>query len=257
MNRTKIEWCDYTVNPVKGKCPVGCEYCYMWGKHGIGMRFHFDQRIRYDASAWLGVGSLRKPSRIFVGSTIELFHPRTEKYLKYIFMEVEQSLRETPQHTFIFLTKQPQNLIKFSPFPDNCYVGVTATGLQMFNKAMFNLQKVEASVKYISFEPLLEELQMCSSWLTLFGKPIIDWLIIGQQTLVSAKTEPKIEWIREIVEAADKAGIPVFLKDNLKPLIITEGYPYQVGVGPLIVSIGDSRTYKLRQEMPREVMALV
>ena len=25
----------------------------------------------------------------------------------------------------------------------------------------------------------------------------------------------KIEWVREIVEAADRAGVPVFMKDNL------------------------------------------
>ncbi len=31
--------------------------------------------------------------------------------------------------------------------------------------------------------------------------------------------QPKIEWVQEIVEAADKAEIPVFLKDNLKPLL--------------------------------------
>lgn len=31
--------------------------------------------------------------------------------------------------------------------------------------------------------------------------------------------QPKVEWVREIVEAADKVGIPVFLKDNLEPLI--------------------------------------
>jgi hypothetical protein len=31
---------------------------------------------------------------------------------------------------------------------------------------------------------------------------------------------PKIEWIEEIVLAADMAGIPVFLKDNLQKLFI-------------------------------------
>jgi hypothetical protein len=34
--------------------------------------------------------------------------------------------------------------------------------------------------------------------------------------------QPKIEWVREIVEAAGKAGIRVFLKDNLRPLLIPE-----------------------------------
>lgn len=31
--------------------------------------------------------------------------------------------------------------------------------------------------------------------------------------------QPRIEWVHEIVEAADRAGIKVFLKDNLKPLL--------------------------------------
>ena len=27
MNKTKIDWCDCTINPVVG-CPNGCKYCY-------------------------------------------------------------------------------------------------------------------------------------------------------------------------------------------------------------------------------------
>ena len=238
MNRTKIEWCDYTVNPVKGKCPMSCEYCYMWGKCGIGMRFHFDQRIRYDPSAWLGVGSLRKPSRIFVGSTIELFHPKTEKYLKYIFMEVEQSLRETPQHTFMFLTKCPQNLP--GEWPENCWVGVTATNGGMFYQATEYLSAIKATLKFISFEPLLGQID--PSWLKVAG---IGWFIIGAQT--KPTVYPEISWVREIVEAADRAGVKVFLKDNLESLLGQDkdykrfrGYD---GEGNMLVG--------LRQEMPK------
>jgi len=44
----------------------------------------------------------------------------------------------------------------------------------------------------------------------------ISWVVIGSQT--KPTVYPKIEWVQEIVEAADKAGIPVFLKDNLKPM---------------------------------------
>ena len=28
MNKSKIEWTDYSWNPIKGLCPVGCWYCY-------------------------------------------------------------------------------------------------------------------------------------------------------------------------------------------------------------------------------------
>ena len=47
----------------------------------------------------------------------------------------------------------------------------------------------------------------------------IHWVIIGQQTPVRKATMPKIEWIQEIVEACDKTGIPIFMKDNLLELV--------------------------------------
>ncbi|KKL71531.1 hypothetical protein LCGC14_2093950 [marine sediment metagenome] len=118
-------------------------------------------------------------------------------------------------HRFYLLTKQPQNLIKFSPFPDNAWVGVTATEKSTTAQALYvGLERIEAKVKFISFEPLLGE-----TFINM--KDIIDttvkWVIIGAQTKPTVK--PKIEWVREIVEACDKAGVKVFLKDNLLPLI--------------------------------------
>jgi len=57
----------------------------------------------------------------------------------------------------------------------------------------------------------------------------INWLIIGAQTKPSVY--PKKVWVREITEACDKAGIPVFHKNNLR-------------------SIFPIPTSTLRQEMP-------
>lgn len=45
----------------------------------------------------------------------------------------------------------------------------------------------------------------------------ISWVIIGSQT--KPNIFPAIEHVAEIVLAADKAGIPVFLKNNLRPLL--------------------------------------
>jgi hypothetical protein len=75
---------------------------------------------------------------------------------------------------------------------------------------------------------------------------MIDWVIIGAETkngrIVKAHA-PKIEWIKEIVEAADKANIPVFLKDNLKTLLPAE-YPFVTN------PLRDTDFY-LRQEFPK------
>ena len=48
----------------------------------------------------------------------------------------------------------------------------------------------------------------------------ISWVIIGSQT--KPYRPPKVEWVRKIVEAADKAGVAVFEKNNLKPLLQRE-----------------------------------
>jgi len=154
-----------------------------------------------------------------------------------------QVMRDCPQHRFYTLTKQPQRLPEFSPFPDNCWVGVTATRRLDLKAAFYHLGHIEAKVKYLSLEPLLEEPPTASLYA---GLEHIDWLIIGACTgswadmanLCMKHTnslsnyaglslmqwgnkwtaQPKIEWVREIVEAADKAGVKVFLKDNLEPL---------------------------------------
>ena len=206
--KSKIEWCDYTINPVKGLCPMVCPYCYA---RRMYKRFKWNPNIRAD---WQETGKLpNKPSRIFVGSTMELFG----EWIKPEWMEeIFKMVKRYPQHTFIFLTKQPQNLIKWSPFPDNCWVGVSWIGDDE-SRPLRHIVDIKAPVKFISFEPLLE---FCHWWTSdllqqSFIKAGINWVIIGAQTPYSKKTAPRIEWVKEIVDAADKAKIPVFLKNNL------------------------------------------
>ena len=239
MNKTKIEWVKnldgsqgYTVNPVKGLCPVGCSYCYA---RRMYRRFKWNPEIRY--AGVLNIPNPEKPARIFVGSTMELFGD----WIRTDWMEdIFEKVMLFPEHTFIFLTKQPQNLLRWSPFPDNCYVGVTATNTEMAVIGMQFLREIAATVKYVSFEPLLK--QIGQTTLAEISRGDIDWLIIGAQTKPTVL--PRIEWVQEIVEAADKAGIRVFLKDNLKPLFKPNyevEYPWAYRWGAF------------RQEMPEEV----
>lgn len=137
--------------------------------------------------------------------------------------EIFDVIDACPQHRFYLLTKQPQNLIKWSPFPPNCYVGVTATNPTMFAEACYRLGRIIAMVKYISLEPLLD-FQPDPAVLTR-GRWIYDWLLIGdiKQVIIGAQTKPtvypKIEWVELIVKACLSAGIPVFLKDNLEAIL--------------------------------------
>ncbi len=214
MGKTRIEWCDYTINPVKGKCPVACSYCYA---RRLYDRFKWDTTIRYDDMVWQIGPHIAKGSRVFVGSTMELFGPWVrDEWLETIFAYC----RACPSVTFIFLTKQPSRLAKWAPFPDNCWVGASAWDTESLNDACHYLAMVEAKHRWLSIEPLLDRIK--NTWFKVGG---IQWLAIGQQTPVKDATKPKVEWLKEIVESAGQAGIPVFLKDNLKSLFETQNQP--------------------------------
>ncbi len=200
-----IGWCDFTCNPVKGLCPVGCDYCYA---RRIYERFHYDPTIRLDEKELYAPLKLKKPSRIFVGSTIELFGNWVpDKWIEDILSVAFYA----PQHIFQFLTKFPQGIEKLS-FPKNCWCGVTIEDDKHYAR-VYALHWANAPVKFISFEPLHSGIQFDPTDLD-----DINWIIIGAETdNRKGKITPREEWIQGIVDRADKWNVPVFMKDNLNP----------------------------------------
>ena len=233
LSKSAIEYLDHVWNFASG-CTKDCAYC--WARK-IACRFADRYPNGFEPTvypeAFLSPLHLKKPSIVGCVFMGDLFDPGIDPYKKIDSVmpsglaTVAMSLRgwifttikQCPQHRFLFLTKQPQNLAQWAPFPDNCYVGVSATNKSMFYTAVWELQNVKARVKYLSLEPLrswdktskepIDTISHCSDWLRRAG---INWLIIG------AQTKPEVEWVKEIVGAADKAGIPVFLKDSLQAL---------------------------------------
>jgi len=271
MNKTKIEWTDYTWNPItgclnhiNGMCKGGGFPCYAYKLANGRLKERYLANENYATTVDFRNGlykpdanvysdpfyprfwpericdplMLTKPCKIFVCDMGELFGDWIpEEWVKDVFKTINScnGLEYAP-HTFQLLTKQPQNLVKWS-FPENCWVGVTATNNQMFEDAAHYLVDIDATVKFVSIEPFLERIEIKAP--DELGE-ILDWLIIGactgtweemanlclrygELTLMSWgnrwTAQPKIEWVQEIVEAADKAGVPVFLKDNLIPLL--------------------------------------
>ena len=236
LSPTEIEYGDYAWNfasgcgnNIEGKCKAGGFTCWA---HSITQRFpnHYPNGFKpiIYPEALCSPIYLKKPSRILCAFMGDLFwdcpefNPdrKIEALMPSQKASIQMSLkgwiyttiRQCPQHTFLFLTKQPQNLIKWSPFPDNCWVGVSATDTDMAFNASANLASVRARIKYISFEPLLGRISPAVLNL-LTDKLGVQWVIIGSQT--KPTVYPKIEHIQEIVEAADRAGIPVFIKEPL------------------------------------------
>ena len=199
-----IGWCSYTWNPAKGLCPEACEYCYA---RRIYARFHYDPAIRLDQKELLAPYKLKKPARIFCGSTIEMFHQDIHgDWLAQIIKVIE----DNPQHVFQFL-------YHYSPhrgiFPDNCWLGLTVTSYRDADKALKFSKTYPDHIKFISFEPLHSDIHFQSLDLSSF-----DWIIIGAETgNRKGKIVPRKEWIDHLLCEANESKIPVFMKDNLKP----------------------------------------
>ena len=195
-----INWTDATWNPVTG-CHHGCPYCYA---RDISNRFGRSFEPAYHPGRLSAPLRRRKPTRIFVGSSADMFGdwvPAT--WVRNVLSIV----RQCPQHTFQFLTKAPQNLVKYNPWPTNCWVGATANNQSMMNYATFCLSLCKASVKFVSAEPLLGPIDADLS--------AIDWLIIGAQTGKQAH-QPEKEWTRRLIDCAESDKVAVLLKDNLQ-----------------------------------------
>ena len=202
MNKTKIPWADYTINPVKGKCPVACSYCYARRMYD---RFKWNPEIRFEP---LDYKKYPAGCKVFVGSTMELFG----NWIKVSWLEqIFEWCRRLPDVTFIFLTKRPENLARWSPFPENCWVGVSVSNDKMLDIAVDKLEDIQANTKFLSLEPLLEKLTLSLDYAFYYSG--IKWLIIGSQTQPTRHPNP--EWVKEIITAADAANIPIFVKEPL------------------------------------------
>lgn len=243
MNKTKIEWCDSTWNPVTG-CLHGCEYCYarkqarrfmgcndideaVTGKYtyslveplkitrkngetvnapypfGFNPTFH---KYRLDEpQKW------KKPRTIFVCSMADLFGKWVpDEWIEAVFEACEKA----PQHRYLFLTKNPkryQELANKNKLPQlsNMWYGTSVTGANMKYFSSYGMYNT-----FISVEPLLEPFS------TSFEANTIKWLIIGAQTGNSKnKIVPRKSWIDFICTKANEDKTPVFIKDSLIPIM--------------------------------------
>jgi len=199
MNRTKIEWCDYSWNPLTG-CLYNCWFCYA---KKLFTRFHKSFEPIFYPERLDEPSKLRKPSKIFCCSVSDLFADWTEEGWRNSVLE---AINKYPQHTFQLLTKQPQNINKNYNFSPNVWIGATVT-TQSEVKNIDIMKKVRCGIRFISFEPLLEKIT-CN----LDG---IDWIIIGKLT-GSKKVPLQKEWVEELIENARAKKIPIFIKDNVK-----------------------------------------
>lgn len=210
-----IEWTDATWNPVRGctKISPGCARCYAetfaerWrGIPGHPYEFGFDLRLvpekLEEPLRW------KRPRKIFVNSMSDLFHEDVSD--EYI-IAVADIMRRADWHVYQVLTKRAERLRRLLETKLRVYAGLPHIwwGVSVENRKhglprISELQKSPAVVRFLSVEPLLEDL----GTLDLSG---IHWVIVGGESGPRARPMKK-EWVTSVRDQCVAASVPFFFK---------------------------------------------
>jgi protein gp37 len=146
----------------------------------------------------------RKPTIYFVNSMSDLFHEKIPvTYIKQVF----DVMKKAPQHTFQVLTKRADKMVEFFKTyqaSTNAWLGATVENKQHGISRIAQLRKVKAHVRFLSIEPLLEDLGA----LNLSG---IHWVIVGGESGPKARLM-KPEWVMNIKRQCEEQNVAFFFK---------------------------------------------
>jgi protein gp37 len=206
-----IEWTEQTWNPTTGctKISQGCKNCYAeamsrrlkaMGAQGYENGFQLTllpQRLQDPAKR-------KKPTVYFVNSMSDLFHEKVPfSYIESVF----ETIALTPQHTYQVLTKRATRMAKFfknRAVPSNAWIGVSVENIKQGVPRIEQLKKVPASIRFLSVEPLLEDVGA----LDLQG---IHWVIVGGES--GPKARPmKMEWADSVRQQCQDQDVAFFFK---------------------------------------------
>ena len=147
---------------------------------------------------------IRKPVKIFTCSVADYFAVWTREEWR---QEIYKIMNRCPQHVFLVLTQDPQNIADIPDLPKNIWVGTTVRDQSEIERIEV-LKKKTISIRFVSLEPLLGNIET-----DLSG---IQWVIIGAMTgVLGNKYKVKEEWVEHLVHQAREKNVSVFIKDNL------------------------------------------
>ncbi|TAK84789.1 MAG: phage Gp37/Gp68 family protein [Betaproteobacteria bacterium] len=209
--QSRIEWTEMTWNPTVGctKISPGCKNCYAETMakrlRAMGMRGYENGFKLSLVPDRLGEPLARsKPTIYFVNSMSDLFHEKVPfAYIQKVFDVMGQAT----QHTFQVLTKRAERMAEFCDgvaVPSNVWLGVSVENRKHGLPRVRALQGVNARVRFLSIEPLLEDLGT-------FDLSGIRWVIVGGESGPRARAM-KPAWVDGIKQQCDAAGVAFFFK---------------------------------------------
>lgn len=207
---SKIEWTENTWNPVTGcsKISEGCQHCYAERlairlqamgnpKYNNGFHVTLHPESLEDPMKW------KKPSMIFVNSMSDLFHKDVPyEYIHQVF----DVMNAATQHTFQILTKRADRLQEIASslqWSRNIWMGVSVENDKQ-KERIDSLRTVPASVRFISFEPLISPVGN-------MNLAEIHWAIVGGESGPMARPMQE-DWVLEIKEQCSQQNVLFYFK---------------------------------------------
>ena len=212
-----IGWTDHTHNFWWGchKVSTECKFCYIDGLMRRAGKTPFNGPIR--TKDWTKPIKWNRKAeatgerlRVFTCSMSDFFHEGADEWRP----EAWHVIKQCPNLDWLILTKRPELIVERLPgdWGDgyaNVWLGVTC-GVASSLPRVELLRKIPAQVRFISAEPLLEEIEFSSY---LDGR--IDWIITGCENAAKAKRRLMREaWVRSIDRQCHNAGIAHFFKQR-------------------------------------------
>lgn len=210
MNKTTIDWTDFSWNPITGctKISPGCKNCYAektakWLQGMNKEKYRNCFELTCHPSLLKEPLKMKKGKEIFVCSMSDILHKDVSKsFIKSVF----RTMGMAPQHQFQVLTKRSERLYEMRnelDWRDNIWMGVTVENADYLYR-IDHLRATGAAIKFLSIEPLLGPLPK----IDLTG---INWVITGGESGPGARHMKK-EWVIDIRDQCIDAGIPFFFK---------------------------------------------
>lgn len=219
---TEIAWTNSTFNPWWGCTRIadGCDHCYAanldrrtggdhWGadkQYRVMSEDNWKKPLKWEKNAaefFKANGTKRK---VFCASMADVFDNKAPDGQRDRLWSL---IKSTPNLDWQILTKRPSNILKYLPKDwgngySNVWLGVTVENIKHGLPRIELLKQVPASIKFLSVEPLLEDL----GEIDLSG---IDWVIVGGES--GPKARPmKREWVNNIYNQCSIHKVPIFFK---------------------------------------------
>lgn len=189
------------------KVSAGCKNCYMFRDQ---KRFGHDPTVLrrskttfYDPLKW------KEPRRIFVCSWSDFFWDQVP--IAWV-TDALSTMYNAPQHTFMLLTKRPENILSvihrdgFNFLP-NVWIGVSVENQNHINR-LGELYDIPATVKFLSAEPLLGPLDLSEHM------GFVDWVITGGESDLKDPRPCDLDWVRSIRDQCEQHRVSFFHKQH-------------------------------------------